>query len=179
MTAHYEVFISPNATVHHTVLIGHNSKIWQYSTLLEGACIGKDCNIGDCCSIGQRAVIGDSCNFQHGATIAAGTTVGNYVFLGTNVSILDCKLPNLARKHEEVHTPCVIEDHVIIGCGAVILPGVILHEGAVIGAGAVVVRDVKAGATVVGNPARERAAHRMAPFTVQTSRMIQHDNTTV
>jgi acetyltransferase-like isoleucine patch superfamily enzyme len=41
-----------------------------------------------------------------------------------------------------------------IGSGATILGGVRIGAGAMVGAGAVVVEDVPAGATVVGNPAR-------------------------
>lgn len=53
----------------------------------------------------------------------------------------------------------VIEDHTYIGAGAVIkqgMPGkpLVIGRGAVVGMGAVVTKNVPAGVTVVGNPAR-------------------------
>lgn len=53
----------------------------------------------------------------------------------------------------------VIEDFAYLGTGAVIRQGkpgqpLVIGRGAVIGMGAVVTKDVPAGATVVGNPAR-------------------------
>jgi acetyltransferase-like isoleucine patch superfamily enzyme len=41
-----------------------------------------------------------------------------------------------------------------IGANATVLPGVVVGPGALVGAGSVVVRDVPAGAVVVGNPGR-------------------------
>jgi len=53
----------------------------------------------------------------------------------------------------------VIEDHAYIGTGAIIKQGtpdkpLVIGRGAVVGMGAVVTKDVAAGTTVVGNPAR-------------------------
>jgi maltose O-acetyltransferase len=48
----------------------------------------------------------------------------------------------------------IVGDNTFIGAGAVILPRLKIGEGSTIGAGSVVTKDVPAGATVVGNPAK-------------------------
>jgi len=50
--------------------------------------------------------------------------------------------------------PVVIEDHVDLGVGCIVLPGVRIGRGAQIGAGAVVAGDVPAYAVAAGVPAR-------------------------
>ena len=51
-------------------------------------------------------------------------------------------------------TPITIGDEVWIGRGVTILAGTNIGDGATVGANAVVTRDVPAGMTVVGIPAR-------------------------
>lgn len=47
----------------------------------------------------------------------------------------------------------VIEDNCFIGARSIILPGVRVGKGAIVGMSAVVIRDVKPGSVVLGNPA--------------------------
>ncbi|WP_286202790.1 DapH/DapD/GlmU-related protein [Burkholderia sp. THE68] len=56
----------------------------------------------------------------------------------------------------EFGRPIRIGRNVWIGAGAIILPGVTIGDDALIGAGSIVTRDVPAGMTAVGNPARIR-----------------------
>jgi len=51
------------------------------------------------------------------------------------------------------------KDDVLIGAGACIIGPFTIGRGAKIGANAVVLHDVPAGATAVGNPARISAGH--------------------
>ncbi len=62
--------------------------------------------------------------------------------------------PEVRHAGLENGRPVTIGRNCWIGGGVLILPGVSVGDDAIIGAGAVVTRDVPAGATVVGNPAR-------------------------
>jgi maltose O-acetyltransferase len=77
------------------------------------------------------------------------------------VQILTADHPRDAMQRRaglEFGRPVTIGANVWIGAAAIILPGVTVGDDAIVGAGAVVTRDVPGGATVVGNPAKERRA---------------------
>lgn len=85
--------------------------------------------------------------------------IGDRTLIGPGVQILAADHPREAATRAaglESGRPIRIGADVWIGGGALILPGVTIGDGAIIGAGAVVTRDVPAGATAVGNPARLR-----------------------
>lgn len=66
---------------------------------------------------------------------------------------------------------CTLGDRVKVGLGAVVLPCRSVGDGATVGAGAVVTRDVPAGATVAGNPARIIVPSAV-PHTERTDRSL-------
>jgi maltose O-acetyltransferase len=83
--------------------------------------------------------------------IGDGTQIGPAVQIYTADHPRD---PQQRRSGAEFGRPVRIGSNVWIGGGAILLPGVSVGDDALIGAGSVVTRDVPAGATVVGNPAR-------------------------
>jgi maltose O-acetyltransferase len=84
-------------------------------------------------------------------------TLGDDVLLGPQVKLLAADHPRnplQRRSGREFGRPIRIGDGAWLGGGAIVLAGVSIGAGAIVGAGAVVTRDVPAGATVAGNPAR-------------------------
>lgn len=115
------------------------------------------------CDYGYNIRLGDDVFLNYGCIIldVVAVTIGAGTQIGPGVQILTADHPRdpAARATgAEWGRPIVIGRNVWIGGGALILPGVTIGDDAIIGAGSVVTRDVRAGATVAGNPSRERRA---------------------
>jgi len=83
--------------------------------------------------------------------------IGNNVMLGPNVQIYTATHPIDAKTRNswfEFAKPVSIGDHVWLGGGVVICPGVNIGNGSVVGAGSVVTKSIPANVVAVGNPAR-------------------------
>jgi maltose O-acetyltransferase len=83
--------------------------------------------------------------------------IGDKTQIGPGVQILMARDAAGRASRLEFGRPIHVGRNVWIGGGAIILPGVTIGDDALIGAGSVVTRDVPAGATAFGNPARVRA----------------------
>lgn len=146
------MFIHPSADVQ-TTQIGEGTRVWQYVVILPGAVIGRDGNICSHCFIENRVRVGDRVTVKCGVQLWDGVTLEDDVFVGPNVTFCNDRHPR-SRNQSAVLSPTLVRKGASIGANATILPGLTIGEGAIVGAGAVVTKDVAAGATVVGNPAR-------------------------
>jgi maltose O-acetyltransferase len=127
-------------------------------------------------SVGDGAVIRPPFHCDYGFNIRLGAgvflnfncvildvvevTIGDRTQIGPGVQILAADHPRDPAGRAsglEFGRPVRIGRNVWIGTGAIILPGVSIADDALIGAGSVVTRDVPAGATAFGNPARVQA----------------------
>lgn len=96
--------------------------------------------------IGNEIELGDGVNFAH----TLGTVIGGTSKVGARVKFMG---NNTVGTNKDNGCP-IIEDDVVVGCGARILGPIRIGRGAFIGANAVVLTDVPAGAVATGIPAK-------------------------
>ena len=129
---------------------------------LTGIEIHPGARIGSCVFIdhGMGVVIGETAEVGEGCTIYQGVTLG-----GTSLGRGTKRHPTLGAG-------------VVVGAGAKVLGGFTVGDGARIGSNAVVVKEVPAGATVVGIPGRiveDQSGARSERFNAYAV-VLEHDD---
>ena len=142
------------------VKLGRNVRLHDFVNLY-GCEIGDDVKIGTFVEIQKGAIIGNRCKISSHSFICEGVTLEEGVFIGHSVTFTNDRYPRATNGTGELQTEtdwkCVrtlVKRGASIGSGATLLCGITIGENAMIGAGSVVTKDVPAGATVAGNPAR-------------------------
>lgn len=174
--------------------IGDGSVIRAFVSIEPHVAIGERCRIDEGVRIGQPGfgyaldddgrwhqkpekcgvVIGDDVHIGANTVIARGsyrdtmigdgTKIDATVFVAHNVQIgRDCAIVAGAVICGSV----VLEDGVYVGPGAIIRDHVTVGEGSLVGMGAVVTKDVPAGVTVMGSPARDVGESKVATIATQ------------
>ena len=146
--------------------IGPGAQIASFTNLY-GCRIGAESRIGPFVEIQQGASVGARCKIQSHTFICEGVEIRDEVFVGHGVVFVNDKRPRATTGSGTLQTDddwqllhTLVEPGASVGSGAVVLGGVRVGAGALVGAGAVVSKDVPAGATVIGVPARAVAVHR-------------------
>lgn len=135
--------------------IGTGTVIWQFTVVLPGAIVGRDCNINSHCFIENDVVIGDGVTIKCGVYIWDGITIEGNAFIGPNVTFINDKFPRSKQPFNIMKT--LIKRGATIGANSTILPGITVGAYALIGAGSVLTRNVPDNTLWIGNPARQTA----------------------
>ena len=168
--------LSPRSTAKREELpparIGDGTVISTGAVVFAGTTLGERVIVGDQACVRERVTLGDDVVVGRGSLVENDTTVGAmtkiqaeayitaYSTLEEHVFVAPCVVTTndnfmgrTDRRHELMRGP-TIRRGARIGGGAILCPGIEVGEEAFVGAGAVVIKDVPAGAVVVGNPAR-------------------------
>lgn len=123
-------WFAENATIVGDVIMGEHCTVW-FNAVIRGDV--NSIRIGNYSNVQDGAVI--HCTYQRFAT-----TVGDYVSIA----------------HNAIVHGCTIENHVLIGMGAIVMDGAVIGEGAIVAAGAIVTQGTKVppGTIYAGNPAK-------------------------
>jgi carbonic anhydrase/acetyltransferase-like protein (isoleucine patch superfamily) len=129
-----DTFLAPNCTVVGDVLVGSHCSIW-FNAVIRG-----DVNyikIGDYTNIQDNVTI-------HGTYQRNGTDIGSYVNVG----------------HNAIVHGCTIQDHVLIGMGAIVMDRAVVESQVIIAAGTVVLENMlcESGYLYAGVPAKKDKA---------------------
>lgn len=147
-----ECSISPNVVVFYDVKIGNNTLLGDGASIREKCRIGARCVLSRYVTVNYNTIIGDRTKIMDNTHITGNAIIGADVFISVLVGTTN---DNLVRAGYAAHIKGpVIEDGVVIGVGASLLPNITIARNATIAAGSVVTKDVVENALVGGSPAR-------------------------
>ena len=149
--------IGPHSVIFYGVTIGDGTLLGDGASIREGCRVGARCILSRYVTVNYDTIIGDRVKVMDGTHLTGGMVIADDVFLAMLIATSNDNTMGRAGYGEHVAGPR-IERGVVVGSGAVLLPGIVLGEGATIGANAVVTRSVDPGARVAGIPARPFAA---------------------
>ena len=146
--------IGPNAVIFYDVTIGEHTLIGDGASIRERCTIGSYCIVSRYVTINYNTTVGDYTKIMDLTHITGNCRIGNHVFISINVGTTnDNALGRDGYSDENVRGP-IIEDGVMIGSGAQLLPAVVVGTGAIVGSGSIVTKNVEAYTLVIGMPAR-------------------------
>lgn len=152
--------MDPSSRISSDVILGEGVELFGFCNLY-GCEIGDGTRIGTFVEIQKGVKIGMRCKISSHSFICEGVVIEDGVFIGHGVTFVNDRHPKATNDNGALQggedwkcLGTVVRRGASIGSGATLLGGITIGENALVGAGSVVTKDVPAGATVAGNPAK-------------------------
>ena len=114
--------------------------IHKQARVCSNVILGNGCVVAPFCLVDCDAMVGEMCMLQSDAIIGHDCVIGDYSRIDTHVTLVaGTKIGNRVT----IHTSAVINHRVVV------------EDDSTVGASSFVIRKVKSGSTVVGNPAKK------------------------
>lgn len=145
--------IGPNSVIFYDVSIGNNTLLGDGASIREKCTIGSFCILSRYVTVNYSTTIGDRTKIMDSSHITGKAIIGSDVFISVLVGTTNDNVIRAGYEEDRIQGPN-IENSVVIGVGASLLPQVHIGKGATIAAGSVVTKDVTENTLVAGIPAR-------------------------
>ena len=151
-----DVHIRTGSVIYRGCILKDHSHIAHNVTMREFTELGKYSSLGSGVVIEGYTKIGHHTTIHAQCHITARTNIGNYVFFGPNATTAnDRKIRYYRPSIKLPDQGPTIDDGVVVGMGAAVLPYVHVEMGGFVAAGAVVTKKVRKFMMVMGVPAKE------------------------
>ena len=148
-------FAHPTAVIDPGANIGEDCRIWHFCHIMSGATLGAGCSLGQNVFVAPTVQLGKGVKVQNNVSLYDGVICEDEVFLGPSVVFTNVRNPRSAVNRKQEFLSTRIGKGATIGANATLIGGNDIGSYAFVGAGAVVTRSVLPYALVVGNPARQ------------------------
>lgn len=152
-TARY--FAHSSAIIDMPCKIGEGTKIWHFSHIMAGGCIGSHCILGQNVHVAPGVSIGSNVKIQNNVSLYTGVELEDDVFCGPSMVFTNVTTPRSHVNRKSEYRKTLVKRGASLGANSTIICGVTIGRYAFVGAGAVVTRDVPDHALMTGVPARQ------------------------
>ncbi len=141
--------IRPNTVIYENSILENNVETGTNVLIRENCMIGESSIVGSGTILDSNVIIGKNARIQSNNFIPPKIQIGNNVFLGPGVKFANDSYP-VSKKLVSTH----VGNDVIIGMGAIIMPGISIEDSSVVAAGSIVTKSIKTRGVVLGTPAK-------------------------